>query len=99
VSQMISPAIVWHTNETGDPIRDVASGSIRSAQNYIVQQRGRYYALTIVRWLADGFSKLASEACYAHKVHAFFGMEECFRTYTLEDRFLTRYKIWPLKMS
>jgi hypothetical protein len=97
VGQIISPAIVWHTSEIGDPIRNVASGSTLSSQNCIVQQWARYYALTIVRWLADAFSKLATEGCYKHSVHALFGVEEYFRAYTLDDSSLRRYKIWPLK--
>jgi hypothetical protein len=97
VAKMISPAIVWLTSETRDPIRDVASGSIRTAQNYIVRRQSRYYALTIARWLADAFSKLAAEACYTHKIYAFFGVEEYFRKYRLDDSLLRRYKIWPLK--
>jgi hypothetical protein len=83
VEQMLSPAIVFQFSETGGAIHDVFSGSIRSGRTYVVQQFGRYYALTIVRWLADIFSKLASEACYAHKIDAFFGVEEFFRTYRL----------------
>jgi hypothetical protein len=99
IAQMMSPAIVWQADEMGNPIRDVASGSIRSSQNNIAQQWGRYYALTIVRWLANAFSELASEACYKHGVHAFFGVWEYLRTYALEDSLLRRYKIWPLKMG
>jgi hypothetical protein len=96
VEEMISPAAVMYVNETGGAMRDVPSASIRSAQDSVVQQYGRYYALTIVRWLAEVFSKLASEACYAHN-EAFSGVWEYFRTFTLDDRILKRHKIWPIK--
>jgi hypothetical protein len=95
VGQMISPACVSYTSESGDLIRDVESASILSAQNYTVQRWGRYYALTIVRWLADAFSKMASKACHTY----FFGVWEYFQTYTLGDSLLKRYKIWPLKIG
>jgi hypothetical protein len=99
VAQMMSPAIVLQTDEMGHPIRDVASASVRSSQNDIVRQWGRYYALTIVRWLASALSELASEACHEHGAHAFFGVWEYLQTYALEDSLLRRYKIWPLKMG
>ena len=97
VEQMLSLAIVHQINETGDIIEDVWSGSIRSMQADVVQRYGRYYALTIVRWLADLFSKLAIQACRAHENNAFFGVWEPFIKYTLDDSLLRRYKIWPLK--
>ena len=99
VEQMLSPAIVFQLSETGDAIHDVFSGSIRSGKTYVVQQFGRYYALTIVRWLADVFSELTSEACHTRGIDAFFGVEEFFTTYRLDDNLLKRYKIWPLKMG
>ena len=98
-NRCFSPAMMSHVDETDVAIQDVLSGSIRSAQTNVVRRYGRYYALTIVRWLADVFSKLASEASYTRKIDAFLGVDGFFTTYTLDDSLLKHYKIWPLKIG
>jgi hypothetical protein len=92
VERMISPAMVLSVNETGVAMRDVLSASIRSGENDIAQRYGQYHVLTIVRWVSEVFSKLATEA-YTHEGEAFFGVWEYFQTFTVEDRFLKR-KTW-----
>lgn len=87
---------VLYINETGDPMRDILSASIRTGQTGLVQRHGRYYALTVVRWLAELFSKLAQSACYTHNLDAFFGIWEYFQSYRVDDCFLKTRKIWPL---
>jgi hypothetical protein len=77
-------------------MQDILSASIRTGQTGLVQRYGRYYALTVVRWLAELFSDLSRSACYTHHVDAFFGIWECFQTYTVDDSFLKTRKIWPL---
>jgi hypothetical protein len=94
---IMSPfTMVNFTNETGEPMQDVLSSSIRTGQTGIVQQYGRFYTLTVVRWLAEVFSRLSSLACYTHNVDGFFGVWEYFQTYTVDDSFLKTRKIWPL---
>jgi hypothetical protein len=94
---MMSPiSYTLFFNETGDAMQDTLSASIRTGQTEIVQRYGRYYTLTVVRWLAEVFSRLCEEACYTHHVGAFFGVWEYFHTYTVDDRFLKQRKIWPL---
>ena len=93
---MSHSTMVLYINETGEAMQDVLSSSIRTGQTEIVQRYGRYYALTVVRWLAEVFSELSRSACYTHKVDAFFGVWEYFQTYTVDDRFLKTRKIWPL---
>ena len=56
---MLSPASVLYFNETGETMQDVLSSSIRAQQIAIVQEHGRYYALTVVRWFAEVFSELS----------------------------------------
>lgn len=77
-------------------MQDVLSASIRTGQTGIVQRFGRYYTLTLVRWLAEVFSDLSRTACYTHDVDAFFGAWEHLQTYTVEDSFLRTRKVWPL---
>ena len=92
---MSEHASVLYINETGEVMQDLLSASIRTGQTKIVQRFGRYYALTIVRWLSDVFSKLTHQACYHHKMHAFFGHSEFFSGFRVEDQYLKSRKIWP----
>ncbi|RJS94162.1 hypothetical protein D3260_06275 [Salinisphaera sp. Q1T1-3] len=97
IDSMISPfTSVHHTDETGNLLHDVKSASIRTGQTEIVQKYGRFYVLTIIRWLSDVLSKIARIACYRYGAEGFFGIEEYFFTYTVEDSFLKTRKIWPL---
>lgn len=98
VHSMISPvAMVLHTDESGGAMQDVKSASIRTGQTEIVQKFGRYHALTIVRWLSGVLSEIAHIACYEHNVGGFFGINEYFYSYTVDDSFLKTRKIWPLR--
>jgi hypothetical protein len=97
IGALMSPiSMVRHINEAGDPMQDVRTSSIRTGQTDLVQRHGRYFALTVVRWLSEVFSKLSQVACYTHNMDAFFGVNEYFQTYTVEDSFLKTRKIWPL---
>jgi hypothetical protein len=89
-------SMVLHINETGETMQDVLSSSIRTGQTEFVQRYGRYYALTVVRWLAHVFSGLSESACYTHNIEAFSGVYEYFQTFTIDDRFLKTRKIWPI---
>lgn len=97
VDALMSPiSMVLHINETGDAMQDVLSSSIRTGQTDLVQRFGRYYALTVVRWLSEVFSELSRSAAYGHGIDAFFGVWEYFDTYTVDDSFLKTRKNWPL---
>ncbi|MEQ9925898.1 hypothetical protein ABRP60_13150 [Pectobacterium brasiliense] len=89
--------MVIHTNESGNSMRDVKSAAIRTGQNVIVQKWGRYHSLVIARWLATVLSELSHIACYNHDIVGFFGLNEYFDSYTVDDSFLKTRKIWPLK--
>lgn len=86
-----------HFNETGDMMQDVLSASIRTGQVDVVQRYGRYYTLITVRWLSEVLSDLCHAACYSHGIDAFFGVWECLQTYRVDDRFLKKRKVWPLR--
>jgi hypothetical protein len=97
VDTLMSPfTTALYINETGEAMQDVLSSSIRTGQTDIVQRFGRYYALTVIRWLAEVFSGLSRSACYTHNIDAFFGAWEYLQTYTVDDSFLKTRKIWPL---
>lgn len=95
---IMSPfAVVLHTDESGRSMQDVKSTSIRTGQTEIVQKFGRYHALTIVRWLSSVLAEIAHIACNQHNVGGFFGINEYFYSYTVDDSFLKTRKLWPLK--
>lgn len=98
IDSLMSPiSMVIHTDESGRTMQDVKSASIRTGQNEIVQRFSRYHALTIARWLSDLLSKIAHIACYQHNAGGFFGINEYFYSYTVDDSFLKTRKIWPLR--
>ena len=98
IHEIVSPfAMVLHDNESGEIMQDAHTASVRDGQTRVVQKYGRYYALTIVRWLSELFSELAHQACYTHQIVAFFGSWEFLQTYTVPDGYLKRRKVWPLK--
>lgn len=88
--------MVIHTNENGRIMQDVESASIRTGQNTIVQKWGRYHSLTIARWLSAVLSEFSQIACHTHGINCFFGLDEYFDSYTVDDSFLKTRKVWPL---
>lgn len=97
IDAVLSPhTSVHHTNESGVLMKDVLSSSIRAGQATIVQKYGRYYALTVIRWLAELLSTLSEDAANSHNMDAFYGLGEHFQSYTVEDVFLRTRKKWPL---
>ena len=98
VQEMMSEsAMVLLANESGDIMQDVHTAFLRTCQTEVVQKFGRFYTLTVVRWLSELFSELAQQACYTHQIDAFWGTWEHLQTYTVSDRFLKNRKVWPLK--
>lgn len=97
IDAMISPfTMVIQTNESGHTMQDVESASIRAGQNAIVQKWGRYHSLAIARWLSTVLSELSHTAFYTHGIDGFFGLNEYFYSYTVDDSFLKTRKVWPL---
>ena len=97
IDSMISPfTMVIQTNESGHTMQDVESASIRTGQNVVIQKWGRYYSLAIARWLSAVLSELSNLACHTHGIDGFFGLDEYFYSYTVDDSFLKTRKVWPL---
>ena len=96
VHEFMTPStMVLYNNESGVTMQDMRTASLHTGQTKIVQRFGRFYTLTIVRWLSELLSELARQACYTHQIDAFFGLWECLQTYTVPDEFLKKYKVWP----
>lgn len=87
---------VSHTNETGELMSDLQIASERSGQTKWAQKYGRFYTLSVVRWLACIFNEMTSVAGYQPGLVSLFGHYEFFQVYTVGDNFLLTRKIWPL---
>lgn len=93
---MSERSTVLHINESGALMQDIRTASLRACQTEVVQRFGRYYSLIVIRWLSSLLSVLSFKACYQHNMAVFFGVWEYLQTYTVEDEFLKRRKVWPL---
>ena len=95
--ELMSPvSVILYFDEEQQVMRDVRSAFIRSGQTELVQRYGRFYALTVIRWLSDIFSELSRLAADVHDIRAFYGVWEHFDTYRVDSAFLKNRKVWPL---
>ncbi len=83
-------------DEYGSSMNDVATASERTGQSKWAQKYGRFYTLSIVRWLADIFSELTQINGYQDGLEVLFGHYEFFTGYQVDDTFLLSRKKWPL---
>lgn len=87
---------VLHTNETGIVMSDLTTASERTGQTKWAQKYGRFYTLSVVRWLSHIFREMTHTAGYQPGLESLFGHYEFFQTYAVEDDFLLTRKVWPL---
>lgn len=92
-----SNSLVLNVNEQGAMMTDIATASERTEQTVWAQKYGRFYTLSVVRWLSDIFDQLVHEGAYGRKIDALLGHSEFFTTYRVPDSFLLSRKLWPLK--
>lgn len=90
-------SLVSFTDEIGNMMTDLTVASERTGQTKQAQKYGRFYTLSVVRWLAYIFSDLSREASYGAGLDSLFGHYEFFTTYTVPDNFLLTRKVWPLR--
>lgn len=94
--QVIIPALVCLSTEDGTKLTNIKSAVYRKEQTEIIQRYGRFYTLSIVRWLAEILCKIAKIAANKH-IDAFLGLEEHYQgNYILPDSFLKQRKTWPI---
>ena len=89
-------SMVLFTDESGNVMSDVSTASERTGQTKWAQKYGRFYTLSVVRWLSHIFSELVRDAGYHGGIDSLFGHYEFFNTYTVDDTFLLTRKVWPL---
>jgi hypothetical protein len=92
-----SSSIVRHINEQGVKMTNIATASERTGQTKWARKYGRFYTLTVVRWLSNIFDGLIDEAAYGKRISALFGHNEMFQTYLVPNSFLLSYQRWPLR--
>ncbi len=98
VHGILSPiSMVLDNNESGDIIQDLDTATLRAGQTEIVQKSGRFYTLTVVRWLSELMSELALQAYSTHQIDAFSGLWEYLEPYIVPDKYLKNRKVWPRK--
>lgn len=83
-------------DEQGGVMTDLEIASERAGQTKWAQKYGRFYTLSVVRWLASIFYELSHLATYQHGIDALFGHSELFNIYRLPNEFLLTRKRWPL---
>ena len=83
-------------DESEGTMSDVATASERTGQTAYAQKFGRFYTLSIARWMMDVFTELTSTAGYQSGLEVLFGHYEFFSTYRNDDSFLLTRKRWPL---
>ena len=87
---------VLHMNETGAIMSDLATASEWTGQTKLAQKYGRFYTLSVVKWLSVVFDEMTRTAGDQPGLESLRGHYEFFTTYTLGDSFLLTRKIWPL---
>lgn len=88
--------LVRHINESGQFMNDVYSASRRTGESALVQKFGRYYSLSIVRYLSEIFKEMSYKGGYEMKLNVIFGLYEYFNCYVVDDYYLKNRKIWPI---
>lgn len=91
-----SHSFVLHADEAGQTMTEMQIASERTGMTRWAQRYGRFYTLTIVRWLANIFSDLSEAGGYGHRIEALFGHYELFDGYKADDNYLLTRKIWPI---
>jgi hypothetical protein len=92
-----SNSLVMNVNEQGAMMTDLTTASERTGQTDWAQKYGRFYTLTVVRWLSDIFEGLVHDAAYGRNIDTLSGHNEFFRKYRVADSFLLKRKLWSLK--
>jgi hypothetical protein len=88
---------VLYTNEAGAVMSDLTTASERTGQTEWAQKYGRFYTLSVVKWLAHIFDEMTHMTGYQQGFESLFGHYEFFQTYTVDDSFLMTRKVWPLR--
>lgn len=84
--------LVRGSTEDGQDISNLEELMIRDRITLIVQKHGRRYTLQIVRWLSFLITELSGNIAN----EALFGLDEPFRGFMVEDKYLLSRKSWSI---
>lgn len=87
---------VIHHDEAGNLIEDVQSLMRRAGATRIVQRYGRLYVMQLIRWLSAILAELSFKGAYKYKIEALLGLDERFRIFGNEDKYLRSRKTWSI---
>lgn len=89
-------SLVLSHAEDGTEIDDIGSVFARTGQTAVVQKYGRLHTLQIVRWLASILWELSYAGAYQHRIEPLLGLEEPFKIFHNDDRYLRDRKTWSI---
>ena len=68
----------------------------RAGATRIVQKYGRLYVMQLIRWLSMIIWELSHKGAYELRIEALLGLDEPFRIFCNEDRYLIGRKTWSI---
>jgi hypothetical protein len=87
---------VIHHDEAGNLIGDIKTLMTHAGATAIVQRYGRLYVMQLIRWLATILAELSFKGAYKHRIEALLGLEERFRIFGNDDKYLRGRKTWSI---
>ena len=88
--------LVNHGTEVGEPIDNLHVFFTHGRATRVAQKYGQLYTLQIVRWLSSMLSELAHTGAYQRRIEALLGLEEPFRMFLNDDKYLRGRKAWSI---
>ena len=89
-------AKVLHYNESSDLIENIETLMTHAGATRIVQRYGRLYVMQLIRWLATILAELSFKGAYEYRIEALLGLDERFRIFGNEDKYLLGRKTWSI---
>ena len=89
-------ATVLHHNEAGQSMTSIEAMMTRAGSTRVVQRYGRLYVMQLIRWLSTTISEISHKAAYERRIEALLGLNEPFRIFYNEDRYLLGRKTWSI---
>lgn len=97
MNALLSPHThVIHHDESGQTISSIDAMMIRDGATQVVQKYGRLYVMQLIRWFSTIIIGLSHEGAYKHRIEPLFGLDEPFRMFCNEDRYLRTRKTWSI---
>jgi hypothetical protein len=89
-------ATVLHHDEAGQSMTSIEAMMTRAGPTRIVQKYGRLYVMQLIRWLSTIMGELSRKGAYELQIEALLGLDEPFRIFCNEYRYLLGRKTWSI---